>query len=223
MIRLTREQVRRLDRVAVDVYRIPGIVLMENAARELECVAGEMLAAVGRSDVLILCGGGNNGGDGLAAARHLHNRGIKVRILLATDPQKFQGDAEINWQIAQAMHLPTQPLNPAALVKEKTGLLVDAIFGTGLDKPPRPPFAEIAAAINANGSPILAVDVPSGLDCDSGVPLGPACVKATKTITFVAEKIGFAKPTAQRYLGEIIVGDIGCPRQLVDDIAAGRC
>ncbi len=106
MIRLTREQVRRIDRLAVERYHIPGVVLMENAAIAAANVAVEMIQPGRQGAVLILCGGGNNGGDGLAVARHLHNRGYDVRILLTTDPAKYAGEAKTNWDICQAMKLP---------------------------------------------------------------------------------------------------------------------
>ena len=106
MIRLTRAQVREVDRRAVEQYHIPGIVLMENASRAVAEVAEMMLRKYNGKNVLLLCGGGNNGGDGLAAARHLHNRGMGVTIGLCTDPTTYKGDALINWQIVQAMNLP---------------------------------------------------------------------------------------------------------------------
>ncbi len=97
-------------------------------------------------------------------------------------------------------------------------LIIDAIFGTGLTRAPRGDFGNIVTAINAANLPILSVDVPSGLDCDTGVPPGP-CIKAHCTVTFVAEKVGFAHPEAHRYLGKIIIGDIGCPIELIQSVA----
>jgi NAD(P)H-hydrate epimerase len=211
MTRLTRNQVREIDRRAINDFHIPGIVLMENAARAVVDVALTFNA----KDILIICGGGNNGGDGLAVARHLHNRGANVTIALTIDPSKYQGDALINWNITQAMKLPTRPFDIRLLDTPRPQLIIDAIFGTGLDKPPRDPFGEIAAAINASKLPVLAVDVPSGLDCDTGVPLG-ACIVATHTVTFVAEKVGFANAEAKKYLGRVTISDIGCPHELVD-------
>jgi NAD(P)H-hydrate epimerase len=209
MVRLTREQVRNVDRLAVEKYKIPGIVLMENAARGAAEAAIDMYR---QGSILIVCGGGNNGGDGLAVTRHLHNRGKDVTIALATDPAKYHGDALANWQIVQAMGLKTIPADKIATLKP--ALIVDAIFGTGLTEAPRPPFAEIVAAIAALVAPVLAIDIPSGLDCDTGKPPGP-CVIATRTITFVAEKVGFATEEAKKYLGQVIVGDIGCPPELI--------
>ncbi|MDP9173539.1 MAG: NAD(P)H-hydrate epimerase [Planctomycetota bacterium] len=219
MIRLTREQVRSIDRIAVERYGIPGIVLMENAARGAADVAEAMLAGKARGEVLIFCGGGNNGGDGLAAARHLHNRGFKVCIVLTTDSAKYGGDAVINWQIVQSMDLAVMPFDAAAIVNRKPSLILDAIFGTGLTQAPRDPFGEIAGVVQGLGVPILAIDIPSGLDCDTGKPLGRVCIRANRTVTFVAEKVGFAQPAAREFLGEVIVADIGCPRELIDEVS----
>lgn len=211
MLRLSRQQIRQIDRLAIQRYGIPGVVLMENAARAVAEAAWTMLGQVPHAIVLVVCGGGNNGGDGLAAARHLHNRGADVRIVLYGYPAKYENEAKINWEIVQAMNLPL-----LRAVEGRPHLVIDAIFGTGLTQAPRPPFDQTVQAMHGLGVPILSVDIPSGLDCDSGKPLGPACVKATRTVTFVAEKIGFAEPTARQYLGEVTVADIGCPRELVE-------
>ncbi len=214
MIRLTRAQVREIDRRSIEEFHIPGEVLMENASRALADVAQEMLARAENQTILILCGGGNNGGDGLAAARHLHNAGCDVQIALTTDPARYQKEALINWQIVQAMRLPTMQATTALIETTEASLIIDAIFGTGLTQPPRAPFGQFVAALDQRSIPILAVDIPSGLDCDTGRPLGP-CVRATRTITFVAEKIGFACVEAQPYLGRVTVAGIGCPRELI--------
>ncbi|MDQ3440933.1 MAG: NAD(P)H-hydrate epimerase, partial [Planctomycetota bacterium] len=189
MIRLTRAQMREIDRRAIEEYHIPGIVLMENAARSVVDVARGMLRREGLRSALILCGGGNNGGDGLAIARQLHNRGTPVFIGLATDPANYKGDALINWRIVSAMGLRHAPATPELVREHSRDLIIDAIFGTGLSEVPRPPFDELAKAINDDTGAVLAVDVPSGLDCDTGQPLGP-CVRANVTVTFVAEKVG---------------------------------
>jgi NAD(P)H-hydrate epimerase len=218
MIRLTREQIRRIDRLAIERYNIPGIVLMENAARAVVDAACAMLNNDCMGEIVILCGGGNNGGDGLAVARHLHNRGADVGILLTSDPTKYQGEAAANWQIVQAMELRAVPWNAEELSRRQSLLIIDAIFGTGLTQLPRDPFGEIVKVVGHMRVPVLAVDIPSGMDCDTGKPLGPACMKAARTVTFVAEKIGFAEPTAAEYLGQVIVGDIGCPRELIGEV-----
>ena len=219
MIRLTRAQVREIDRLSVERYGIPGIVLMENAALAATDVACDMLGGECLGEVLILCGGGNNGGDGLAIARHLHNRGASSFIALTTDPGDYKGDALINYNIVRQMNLPIAPANVEKIRRTDALLIIDAIFGTGLNRPPREPFPEIALAVRESRKPVLAIDVPSGLDCDTGKAPG-ACIEATRTVTFVAEKVGFANPEAQRFLGSVIVGDIGCPRELIREVTA---
>jgi NAD(P)H-hydrate epimerase len=217
MLRLTRDQVRSIDRRATEEYHVPGIVLMENASRGV-ADAAERFFLPRASRVLILCGGGNNGGDGLAAARHLHNRGHTVAIGLLIDPARYKGDAKTNWDIVQAMRLPSSAFDAAAIRATRADLILDAVFGTGLTDAPRDPFPEIVNAIQDHGAPILAIDLPSGLDCDTGRPPG-ACVRATRTVTFVAEKVGFANPEARQYTGEITVADIGCPRELIEQVS----
>ena len=216
VVRLTRAQVREIDRRAIEVYHVPGIVLMENAARGVVDAALPMMPDVNGADVLILCGGGNNGGDGLAVGRHLHNRGANVVVLPVGEP-RYAGDALVNWNIIRAMRIITSPigLQMEALLEQGCDLVVDAMLGTGLNKPVRPPFDRMIEKCNQCPAPILAVDLPSGLDCDTGEPLG-ACVRATRTVTFVAEKAGFANPTSSEYTGEITVADIGCPRELIE-------
>ncbi len=219
MLHLTREQVRSVDRRALDEYHIPSIVLMENAAHAVTAEACRMLDGECCTKILILCGGGSNGGDGLAAARHLHNLGADITIGLTVDPAKYKADALINWTIVSAMKLEAAAFHADMLEGPRPMLIIDAIFGTGLKQAPREPFGKLAAAVHGSGVPILSVDLPSGMDCDTGLAPG-ACIAARRTVTFVAEKAGFMRPEARRYLGEVVVGDIGCPRELIQDIAA---
>jgi NAD(P)H-hydrate epimerase len=219
MLHLTRDQLREIDRRAVADYHIPSIVLMENAARAVTEHACRVLSDECCASILILCGGGNNGGDGLAVARHLHNRGANVTVGLCCDPASYKGDALINWKITTAMKIRAAAFDDAMLFDPPPMLVIDAIFGTGLTQAPRQPFGHIADTINNANLPILAVDVPSGLDCDTGMPPG-ACIRAHCTVTFVAEKVGFTHPDARRYLGKVSVGDIGCPVELIEELAA---
>jgi NAD(P)H-hydrate epimerase len=224
MLRLTREQVREIDRRAIEDFHIPGIVLMENAARAVVDATMEMLGnPVGV--VSIICGGGNNGGDGLAVARHLTNRGFHVTACIMVDPSTLMGDALTNYRIAskiwrvnrwQYVEQIAGLLAPAGKVGVR--LIVDAIFGTGLTRAPVGDYEAAINQINSFGIPVLAVDVPSGLDCDTGLPLG-TCIRAQRTVTFVAEKAGFDNPRSKEYTGEVTVGDIGVPRELIDKVA----
>jgi NAD(P)H-hydrate epimerase len=210
---LDREAVRAVDRMAIEKYGIPGIVLMENAARSLAPHAMRMLAAAEGRTVLIACGRGNNGGDGWALARHLHNGGARP-VLAAIGSPSPGSDAEVNCRICRAMDLEEIAIDR---LDDQRGaaLIVDAIFGTGLDRAVTGESARVIEWINGSGRPVLAVDVPSGLDCDTGRPLG-ACVRATRTVTFVGAKPGFMELDAQPYVGEVVIGDIGAPKELAE-------
>ncbi len=212
---LTRDQVRAVDRRAIEEFGVPSVVLMENAGRG----AAEVLLALGvRGPVVVCCGKGNNGGDGFVIARHLDNRGIAVRVLLFARPEELSGDAAINHGILARAGVPVDvraesTVDAEALRRELAAAewVVDALFGTGLMGALRPPFDAVVGAVNASGVRVLAVDIPSGLDCDTGEPLGP-CVRAAHTVTFVAPKTGFANPAARAWTGLVHVADIGAPR-----------
>ena len=192
---------------------------MENAAIHVV----EVLKHITGSKSLlvdIVCGGGNNGGDGLAVARHLHNANYRVRLLLAVKPEKYSGDALINYRIVDRMKLTIIPSEQILqhLADEEPDLIVDALFGTGLNQSPRQDSIQIINAMNQNSAPILAIDLPSGLDCDTGLPLGPTCVVAHTTVTFVAEKAGFANPNSTQFAHQVVVADIGCPKEIIAQV-----
>jgi NAD(P)H-hydrate epimerase len=211
---LSRDEVRAVDRRAIEDYGVPGVVLMENAGRG----AAEVLLRLGvRGPVTICAGKGNNGGDGFVIARHLDLHQVPTRVLVFARPEELAGDAAINCRIVQKSGLPLAFFGPD--VQEPTlqrelataEWLVDALFGTGLTGAVRPPFDRVIAALNASAGHVLAVDIPSGLDCDTGLPLGPT-VRADHTVTFVAPKKGFAEPAAREWLGQVHVVGIGAPR-----------
>jgi NAD(P)H-hydrate epimerase len=200
--------VRAFDRHAIEEIGIPAVVLMENAGRG----AAEVLFAQGiHGAVVLCCGKGNNGGDGLVMARHLLNWGVRAQVFLFARPEELSADAAIQWRIVQHLPIPTQVgLDETRLQAELRSAewVVDALFGTGLAGPVRAPFERIIAYINACAAQVLAVDIPSGLDADTGVPLG-AAVRARHTVTFVAPKLGYANPLAAEWLGQVHVADIG--------------
>lgn len=226
-----RESSRAVDRAAVARYGIPSILLMENAAIAMRDAALAMVGrggneghAAGRAAVrvVILCGSGNNGGDGYALARHLHNAGCLVKILAVGSPC-VGTDARINSDICHAMHLPVAAAG-GNLRKDLAcaDLIVDALFGTGLDRPIDPvsePW-QLIEQVNSLHRPVLAADIPSGLDCDTGCRQGIA-IRATRTVSFVGLKKGFfLNPDSGQYTGTVMIGDIGVPRELVEEFGA---
>ncbi len=217
---LSAAEMREADRATIEDLGLPDVVLMESAgaatAREIEA----RYASARR--IAILCGKGSNGGDGFVIARHLVNRGHDVRCYFAGALRDLAkgSDAEVNLTICRRMGIPLlQHANPEdrdemARAVAWAKLLVDALLGTGLQGEVRPPYATLISFLNARTAPILAVDVPSGLDADTGEILGK-CVRATRTATFGAPKVGFYRNQGPAMAGAVGVIDIGLPRQLL--------
>lgn len=220
---LPRRWVRELDRRAVADYGIPSVVLMENAGRG----AVDVLQRLGiNGPVAICCGKGNNAGDGLVIARHLDLRGYPVEIVMAIPGEELTGDAAVNYQIIRRAQLPLVVLGDGfseELLASHLGnadWIVDALLGTGAQGEPRPPFDRIIHAINRaheQGKKVLAVDLPSGLDCDNGKP-SQATIRADHTVTFAAIKPGLLSDTGRQFVGQLHVADIGIPRRLMSEI-----
>jgi NAD(P)H-hydrate epimerase len=216
---LTRDQARDLDRRAIDGLGMPGAVLMENAGRN----AAELLRALGaRGPVAVCCGPGNNGGDGFVVARHLDNAAVPVRVLLFTPAEKLAGDALVNYRVLTGGGVAVETLTDAADAALRQRLagcdwVVDALFGSGQRGPLRPPFDRVVRAVNASGARVLAVDLPSGLDCDTGRPQDPT-VRATHTATIAAPKKGFGEPGAAEWTGAVHVIDMGVSRRLLQEV-----
>lgn len=221
-IALKTSEVRHLDMVAQDRFGIPGLLLMEHASWGIaDVLLG--FASTGQEKFLFLCGKGNNGGDGFAAARHLHNRGLRVAVVLTgrMDGISAGSDAAANAAIAQKMGIPIAESETAGGVLEAIDLaapdhLVDAVLGTGLSSPVRGLYKEVFEGLNTRGLNVTAVDMPSGLDSDTGLPLGTA-VRAMRTVTLAFAKTGLMKPEAAEYCGEIIVKGIGLPREVCEN------
>jgi NAD(P)H-hydrate epimerase len=214
---LSREEVRAIDARAINDFRLPTIVLMENAGRG---AASWLRDRIGRGRVVVACGPGNNGGDGGVVARHLDAWGFDVRIAWFADPAGLKGDAATQRDILERSEIPAQvvdedtPSDPIDALWAGADWLIDALLGTGLARPVGGLIARAIGSMNGSGRPILALDLPSGLDADSGQPLGDA-IRATATATFVAPKLGFASDAARVYTGEVFVVDIGVPRALL--------
>ena len=239
---LSRVEVREVDRRAIEVYGMSGLVLMENAGRG--CV--DILLSLGcRGPVAVVCGKGNNAGDGFVIARHLLVQGIAVKLVKLCEPDELSGDVQTNSRIASKfcepdvtcgfLDLPTVDQQRPRLTIAAFGArfsadqlsddlvdaewIVDAILGTGAVGPPRPPFGDAIRVINSLSARKLAVDLPSGLDCDTGIPAEPT-FRAEHTCTFVAPKLGFAYPLAAPFLGQVHVVGIGVPLRVVEEVTA---
>ncbi len=210
---LSRNQIRRVDIDAVAALGIPSLLLMENAARG---VCSVVIADSPWKSVTILCGPGNNGGDGLAVARLLAASGIDAEVILIRGGKTLSADAAANLGFLMKAGLSVEELETDEVTSRlqligKQDLIIDALLGTGVRGIVEDPFAGIIKAINVSAASVIAVDVPSGLDCNLGLPCGVA-VRAYKTVTFVAMKHGFLNPAAAEYTGVVEIRHIGIPR-----------
>ncbi len=211
---LTRDQVREVDRIAIEQYGIPGIVLMENAGIGATAVIDGVAP---NGTIAILCGGGNNGGDGYVIARHLDILGHVVRIIALTAPEDLKGDAKTNALIAQKTGLDIVIGKDGNTIRKAlltASTIVDGMLGTGSAGPPRGLYAEAVDASNNSDALRVALDIPTGLDCDTG-EASELTFLADHTTTFVAKKVGFTNTTAFPVIGRVHVVPIGVPNQLL--------
>ncbi len=221
MLALSRARVREVDAVAMDEYSLPGIVLMENAGRNASEAIVRLFDSISDQNVVVVVGPGNNGGDGLVIARYLELAGAKVRVVLASPPQRFRGDSLTNLEIINRSGINQVCLAGAVAEQWQNALLsatclIDAILGTGATDAARGDskvaIESILGRMKIDPRPrVISIDVPSGFDCDRGVPCGP-CVCANETLTFVASKQGFKTNGAEIYTGRIQIVDIGVPQ-----------
>jgi len=215
-MKLTRAQVRRVDQIAIEEYGFTGLMLMENAGRgATEC----LLEIASLGPFIILCGKGNNGGDGYVIARHLLIEGHQVQVLAVGGSGKQSPDCHINAEIVRRCGIRIDQLsNPETAFQDLADetVIVDAMMGTGAAGPLRPPYAGWVEAANRARCLRVAIDIPTGLDCDSGHTDGTA-FRADSTLSFVAEKVGFDNETAKSYLGNVRVISIGVPAAIIDE------
>ena len=207
---LTTPQMVEVDRLMIEEYQIELIQMMENAGRNLAELARRDLGGlvVGKS-IALLCGAGNNGGGGLVAARHLHNWGANVSLILAFDPSRLKEIPAHQWRILTQMGLDSNKESDLP----KADLILDALIGYGLSGDPRQPVAELIDKANNTGRPILALDAPSGLDTTSGIP-GDPCIKAAATLTLALPKMGLLTREVKDNVGDLYLADISVPPEL---------
>lgn len=209
------DTIREWDRRTIEEFGIPGVVLMESAGR----AAAAILQAEHDGPFTIFCGPGNNGGDGFVVARCLYNAGHAVRCFVCEGVEYPPGsDSARNLEILRRLGQAPVSLGPSDIPRSvepllRSGTVVDALFGTGLKRPLGSPYRELVEAWNSSGAKVVSLDVPSGLDAETGEILG-AAPRAASTITFAAPKLGFFRSRGPEVCGKIWVVDIGIPRIL---------
>lgn len=219
---VTASQMRQLDRRATEEYGIPSLLLMENAGIRAVIELEHAFPHLTRYRVAVVCGKGNNGGDGFVVARHLANRGIAIEVLLLARQTEIKGDARTNLEILRYMgvqiHETTagQDLEVSRKMIERTDVIVDAILGTGTTGAATGLYREVIELLNGSGRPIVALDIPSGLNSDEGFIPGPS-INAVLTVTFGLPKRCLMLYPAASFAGRVITVDIGLPRQLLTD------
>jgi hydroxyethylthiazole kinase-like uncharacterized protein yjeF len=209
---MTKDVARSIDRLARRELGMPTLVLMENAGRSIAEAALEMLKNPGK--VVIFCGKGNNAGDGFVAARHLLSQGVDIEVYLAAEYDTIKNEARVNLDILKALGLGiNEVVDRKALDRielTECSLIIDALFGVGLSGEIRGIYRDIISLVNNSKIPVLSIDIPSGLDADTGRVLG-VCIEADKTVTFVSKKPGMTIGCGPACCGQIITCDIGFP------------
>ena len=211
IVYVTAEEMRKIDDMSIREFQVDVLVLMENAGRAAAVLARQMLRGqtIGKR-VACLVGGGNNGGDGMVAARHLANWGAVVKVISGTSKDKMKSVPLGQLHILEKMGIPILSTDHTL---GDYDLLIDSLIGYGLEGNPRDRIATIIKDANASGCPILALDVPSGMNATTGKPYDP-CIKATATLTLALPKTGFLAPGASPYVGDLFLADISIPRKV---------
>ena len=220
---MKRDDVRQIDRLAIDQYGMNGLVLMENAGRGAARKIASSCPA--NATVCIVCGTGNNGGDGYVIARHLQLMNFSVRIVSLVPLEKLSGDADANARIALKSGLPLTVAEDAGMLEHlirEGECVVDCMLGTGATGEPRGIYGDAVQLSNQRAGYRVAIDLPTGLDCDSGRPAGTT-FRADLTVTFVAAKDGFRAEEAKPWIGRVEVVGIGVPKILLDQFSVATC
>jgi NAD(P)H-hydrate epimerase len=206
---LTTDQMIEVDRLMIEEWGISLIQMMENAGRQFAELARRWMGGTARSrKVIVLCGKGNNGGGGMAAARHLHNWGAQVEAILVGEENELKEVPAQQWRILKKLEIVR--LNSELPYAD---IILDAILGYGAKGNPRPPIADWIRRANDSGRPTLSLDSPSGLDLITGTP-GLPCIQAAATLTLALPKMGLLASTAKPYVGDLYLADIGVPPEV---------
>jgi NAD(P)H-hydrate epimerase len=215
---VTTQQIKNIDRRAIRAFGIPGMVLMENAAAAVMTAMEKFFDGLQGVRVGIICGKGNNGGDGLALARRLRISGVPVRIALLSSFGELKGEAKANLSILRKMDLEIVQNASSRSLADIVGwsdVLVDALLGVGLSSPLKGAYAQAVAMINSSGRPVVAIDMPTGIDADTGGVMGTA-IKADLTVTMAFLKRGHVLYPGAEYAGTVRVADLGIPAEVAE-------
>lgn len=215
---VTAKEMADMDRKTIEEVGVPGMVLMENAGREIVAVIKQLLGDVSGKKVVVLCGKGNNGGDGYVVARYLTTMGAHMQILLFGEHNEAKGDAGRNLQILETLGQSVYEITSWEhdTVLAGAHLVVDALLGTGVEGPLKGRIGDAVAAINKADAPAVSIDLPTGMETDTGAVHGE-CVNATATVTMAFLKRGLLFSPAREHAGKVYVADIGIPRKVVDE------
>lgn len=217
---LTASEMAEVDRFTIETLGLPGCVLMERAGKAVADAAWQVLADKAKASAVVLCGPGNNGGDGYVAARHLAEAGVGCQVFLLGKPEKIKGDARLNFEIWSNLGHTVEPFAEHAIPAiAAADVIIDAMLGTGAKGALREPFRTAAQAVNRSRAHVVAIDLPTGVDADTGV-CDPDAVNANTTVTFGATKIGHAFFPGREQSGHLLVADIGFPGRAYESIGA---
>src|SRR4051812_19237340 len=220
---LNASQMREADKRAIEEIGLPSLVLMENAGRQTVAAMEAVYADLSERHVGILCGRGNNGGDGFVVARTLAQRGVDVAVFLIGRVADVRGDARTNLEILGRLGLTVVEIADSEAWElhfsevSQCALIVDAIFGTGLNAPVSGLLETVIADVNGSGIPVVAIDLPSGLSADTHEPIGDS-IEAGMTVTLAAPKVSLVLPPAETRAGDIVIADIGIPREILEQV-----
>ena len=208
---VTADEMRKIDDMTIREFRVDVLMLMENAGRATAMLAMRMLqGTILGKRVACLVGGGNNGGDGMVAARHLANWGADVKVIVGTTKDKMKDVPLGQLHILEKMGVPILSTDYAL---RDYDLLIDGLIGYGLEGNPRDRVAMMIEGANSSGHPVLALDLPSGMNATTGEAYDP-CIKATATLTLALPKTGFLSPSTSPYVGDLYLADISIPRKV---------
>jgi ADP-dependent NAD(P)H-hydrate dehydratase / NAD(P)H-hydrate epimerase len=224
---LNTAQMREVDRRTIQEIGLPSIVLMENAGRQVVAALESLYTDLLERTIAVVCGRGNNGGDGFVVARTLHQRGADVSVFLIGEVASVKGDARVNLEVLGRLGVTVVEVSDEQAWElhfsavAQSDLIVDAIFGTGLSGPLTGMLETVVADLNAAGIPIVSIDLPSGMSADTPELRGDT-VEATVTVTLAAPKLPLILPPAEGRAGEIVIADIGIPDEVIDGVDGPR-